>query len=232
MKTAEQLAQFAEKVYTENWPYMWGGYGRRVWSLGKYVRKSDCYGIRKACSWDTGITSIYNHDDDRNVMTAYNIARVKGTIDTVPDRRGIVVCQYYNSKKGMGHAGFTVGNGEAIDTYMVFCHVRKRKISEGRWTHWFEDTSINYALSAHVKNVPVPVNPYTRPTRLYKSGKWIYGNDALWIIWHLKRKGVPGLLDGVPVVGGTCWKAIWAIQKQFIGRSGDAGIKTYYALES
>lgn len=84
------------------------------------------------------------------------------------------------------------------------------------------------------QEAPEPVaedNPYARPTKIHKSGRPIFGNDAKWIIWNLERLGYTNLLKGVPVVGPNSWKAIWDVQTRALNRTGDAGPLTYAALE-
>lgn len=75
------------------------------------------------------------------------------------------------------------------------------------------------------------VCPYKRPTALYRAGSRIVGNDAAWVIFHLRRLGYKNLLEGVNVVGKNCWAAIFDVQKKGLGRTGDMWTKTYDLLE-
>jgi hypothetical protein len=141
MKSASGLAQFAQKVLDEKWLYMYGGYGQVIGG----IRRADCYGIRKAYSWDRGNFSRYTGSDDRNVKTAYNIAKVKGKIGKLDLKPGMIVAKYYYSKLGMGHAGIYVGNGWVIDIYKTGLPARRTQVDSYAWTHCFEDTSIDYS---------------------------------------------------------------------------------------
>jgi hypothetical protein len=148
-KTAEELALFAEKVLREKWLYKYGAYGQNI----NGTRYSDCYGVRKACSWDVGNTSLYNASDDRNARTAYWIATVKGNIDTIPDVRGILVGK---SIAGVVyHAGIYVGkiNGipMVIDIYKKDLPARLAPLSNG-WNKWWQDTSIEYVVVPVINN--------------------------------------------------------------------------------
>ena len=138
MKTCEELALFAEKVLNEGWLYRFGCYGNVI----NGIRRSDCYGIRKACSWDTGKGySIYNKSDDRNADTAYKVALIKGKASVIPEIRGLLVGKM-NSMGRVYHAGIYVGNGMVIDIYETNKPARKGSING--WNVFWYDTSINY----------------------------------------------------------------------------------------
>jgi hypothetical protein len=223
MKSASGLAEFAKLILNEKWPYRFGGYGQII----NGQRVSDCYGIRKAYSWDMGGYSKYFASDDRNVKKAYNIAVVKGKIDTLPEKPGIILCKYYYSKLGMGHAGIYMGNGLGIDIYKTGLPARVQKVADYGWTHWFEDTSIDY--SEYNKPV-VKECPYTEPKKTYRNRITFRGNDAFWFQWQLIRIGHTLVLDGI--AGAKTWEAINWEQKMANLGAGDAGVKTRDWLKS
>jgi hypothetical protein len=223
MKSASGLAEFARLVFNESWLYKWGAYGNVI----NGVRRSDCYGVRKAYSWDRGGYSVYNKSDDRNVRTAYNIALVKGKIATLPEKPGIIVCKYYYSKLGMGHAGVYLGNGLVLDIYKTGQPARIMSVDSYGWTHWFEDTSIDYTEY----NKPVVKEcPYTEPKKTYRNRITFRGNDAFWFQCQLIRIGHNIKLDGV--AGAITWEAINWEQKMANLGAGDAGVKTRDWLKS
>lgn len=177
MKTNIGLAAYAQKAYRENWGYLLGGYGtiltqsflnakmKQAGRVGTYNTKhqaylrrfmgkrvTDCYGLIKGYLWTRADGSVpYNAKQDRNQEMAYNAAKEKGPLRTLPEIPGIVLWM-------KGHAGVYIGNGEFIECAGVPVGMRKGKIVNGRvtsgarFTHWFKDTHITYSGSAPVRS--------------------------------------------------------------------------------
>jgi len=224
MKSASGLAEFARLVFNESWLYKWGTYGQII----DGVRRSDCYGVREAYSGDRGGYSVYMKEGAHTVREGYNIAVVKGKIDTLPEKPGIIVCKYYYSKLGMGHAGIYLGNGLVLDIYKTGQPARIMSVDSYGWTHWFEDTMIDYS---EYNKPSVEVCPYAEPTKIYKNRITFTGNAASWFIWHLVRKGYP-LIATSDVAGSKTWDAINDVQRKAGLGAGDAGVKTRAAIKS
>lgn len=145
MKTGRELAEFAKKVLSERWLYRFGSYGERR----NGIRRSDCYGIRKACSWDRGDYSVYVKSDDRNAHTAYTLATVKGGISKIPETVGLLVGKV-NASGRVYHAGVYIGKGEVIDIYKKDYPARLGNIADG-WSVYWQDTSIDYGVKSEEK---------------------------------------------------------------------------------
>ena len=120
---------------------------RYQYARNHYISKrtTDCYGMIKRYKWTGGDaenpsldeTPIYNAKTDWNANTAFEKATVKGTIDTIPEVRGICV-------RYPGHVGVYIGNGKVseargFDYGTVITNLKDRK-----WTHWFQETGISY----------------------------------------------------------------------------------------
>lgn len=111
--------------------------------IGKQT--NDCYGMIKRYKWTGGdaenpaITDPPKYDPktDVNANTAYEKAKVKGPIKTLPEVRGICV-------RYPGHVGVYLGNGKVseargFDYGTVITNLKDRK-----WTHWYQEEGISY----------------------------------------------------------------------------------------
>ena len=168
MKTNIELVEFAKKALQENWGYCLGSFGNILTPsflqqkmsqgggvgayntkhrdyLNKFINKrvTDCYGLVKAFLWWNDGNVKYNASQDRNQEGAYNSAKEKGPIATIPEIPGLVLWM-------KGHAGVYTGNGEFIECVGAPVGMRKGKIQGGKvvtgskFTHWFKDTYIEY----------------------------------------------------------------------------------------
>ena len=183
MKTNIELVEFAKKALVENWGYALGAFGniltpsflnqklsqgggvgayntRHRSYLNTYINKrvTDCYGLVKACVWwnNDSVNPTYNKNRlmDRNQEGAYNAAKEKGPLNTIPEIPGLILWM-------KGHAGIYIGNGEFIECVGAPIGMRKGKIVNGRitsgskFTHWFKDTYINYAEKEEFINLDI-----------------------------------------------------------------------------
>lgn len=166
------LVKFVKKALAENWGYCLGTFGqvltpnllnqkmkqgggvgtyntRRQAYMRKFVNKrvTDCYGLVKGFIWWNNGNVRYNASQDRNQEMAYRSATKKGIISTMPEIPGLVLYM-------KGHAGVYIGNGEFIECVGAPVGMRKGRISGGRvvsgsrFTHWCQDTYINYGSAS------------------------------------------------------------------------------------
>ena len=160
-KTNKGLASFA--VGCLGRPYIYGTYGQiltekllqakamqypsrlsdarvkyaRAHFIGKRV--SDCEGLIKNYLWADSPNSdpVYNSKQDISANGAFEKATVKGEIGTIPETPGI--CVRYN-----GHVGVYIGGGYVVEARGFDYGCVKTKLSERKWTHWFEHPWIQY----------------------------------------------------------------------------------------
>jgi len=166
-KTNIGLTEHAEKALKEAWYYLWGAYGQiasqpvlsnnirqyssnETWrnyaegAIGK-TRFCDCYGLLKSYLWwvDDNSNPIYVAAQDLNTSMAYNAAREKGTLSTLPEIPGIILYM-------TGHVGIYCGGGRFIECMgggvgMYEGRIENTKIVKGsRFTNWFKDIHIEY----------------------------------------------------------------------------------------
>lgn len=171
--TNKGLVEFAEKCLSlgNESIYVYGTFGQELTSalitqkckqyLYNVTRKSkyisalnssgteyafDCVGLIKAYLWG-GLGNIkYNANQDKSANGMYDIAKVKGNINTIPETKGLLV-------QMNGHIGIYVGDGYVIEctpskTFAKQNHgcggVCKTKLSARNWTHWCECIYIDY----------------------------------------------------------------------------------------
>lgn len=177
MFTNTGLVAFAKKALNENWGYCLGSFGNVLTEsflaqkcnqgggvgtyntshkdyLKKFMnrRVSDCYGLVKGYAWWNDGKVQYNSNGcaDRNQEGAYNAAKEKGPIVSMPEIPGLVLWM-------KGHAGIYIGNGEFIECAGAPIGMRKGKIANGqvvsgsKFTHWFKDTYIAYEEAVRVE---------------------------------------------------------------------------------
>lgn len=168
MKTAQGLVELAKLAYNENWGFCLGAYGQILTKdvfnalinlpghtgeynknnqnyIKKFIgnRVSDCYGIVKAYLWWNNGNVKYNKAQDRNQSMAYRDAKEKGTLNTLPEIPGIILCSE-------GHAGVYIGEGEFIECSGIPVGMRKGRIRNNiitygsNFKYWFKDTYIKY----------------------------------------------------------------------------------------
>ena len=160
-KTNTGLASFA--VACLDRPYIYGTYGQilterllqqkamqypsrlsdarvryaRAHYIGKRV--SDCEGLIKNYLWadSPDEAPIYNSKQDLSANGAFEAATVKGKIGTIPEIPGI--CVRYS-----GHVGVYIGGGYVVEARGFDYGTVKTKLSERKWTDWFEHPWIQY----------------------------------------------------------------------------------------
>ena len=181
-KTNVGLAAFAVQVHESGAKYYWGGYGQVIESKEQAIAmsKSEYYQSRPELAKKVaalpagtqvfdcrGIIDGYNMQKDgaekigyvpaldRNANSAYAAATVKGAIATLPKNvPGVILHKD-------GHDGVAIGDDTAVDIYSTGVASRRRAVTAGGWTHWYQDPDIVY--------LDDPTSPYTL-TRLLKEG--------------------------------------------------------------
>jgi len=132
--------------------------------IGKRVL--DCYGIVKGYCWtETSVNGVIfnepkyasNGMPDRNQETAYQAAKEKGPLSTMPEIPGLILWM-------PGHAGVYVGGGDFIECVGAPVGMRCGTIKGGvvtsgsKFTHWFKDTAITYQTQAQVTPEEITVD--------------------------------------------------------------------------
>lgn len=112
----------------------------------------DCTGLIKWFLWTGGdIDKVpkYDAETDSSASGWYNTAKVRGTIDSIPERPGLIVSM-------PGHCGVYVGNKEVIEcTKGLFGNgVIKTKLSDRKWEKWCECAYIEYEIEETVNEIP------------------------------------------------------------------------------
>lgn len=228
MKTNIELVEFAKKALVENWGYALGAFGniltpsflnqklsqgggvgayntRHRSYLNTYINKrvTDCYGLVKACVWwnNDSVNPTYNKNRlmDRNQEGAYNAAKEKGPLNTIPEIPGLILWM-------RGHAGIYIGDGEFIECVGAPVGMRKGKIVNGRitsgskFTHWFKDTYINYV--GPLKPTPPigPVNNFHKIIKINFLGQLltmqgVFKNDTNYLLVDGKEVSVRKLFE-------------------------------------
>ena len=149
MKTNVELVEFAKKALKENWGYCLGSFGniltpsflnqklKQGYGVGAYNTRHKAYlnnyinkrvsdsGLVKAFIWWNNGQVKYVASQDRNQEGAYNAAKEKGTLKTIPEIPGLVLWM-------KGHAGIYIGNGEFIECVGAPIGMRKGKIQNGK----------------------------------------------------------------------------------------------------
>lgn len=124
---------------------------KQLFNKGVYI--VDCVGLIKSYYWsgknEGGVGSPYyptpknNSAPDISAVDMFNRATVKGKIDTLPERPGVIVfCRSHP------HVGIYIGNGYTIESTLGSRGdgVVKRKL-DGLWEYWFECPFIEYKKS-------------------------------------------------------------------------------------
>ena len=128
----------------------------RLGGIGRYedgVRIFDCCGLIKCFRW--GDYSQFNASQyakaipDLNADTMYAYASEKGTIDTIPEIKGLIVWQ-------KGHVGVYIGDGQVVEATasfggkVVVSHFKGNHTSFKRtsWTHWLKLPQFAYTVAS------------------------------------------------------------------------------------
>lgn len=132
----------------------------------------DCVCLVKSYLWGGVGCPNYQSKYDLPAGSMYDLATVKGSIDTLPECPGLIVI----SRKHGNHVGVYIGNGETIESTLGSRGdgVVERKIDKTFWTDWFQCPFIEYKQTVDtpktsLRNVTLAYNATIRRTSKYKS---------------------------------------------------------------
>ena len=136
-KLAEVRKLYPERMSDKRYQYARNHY------VGK--RTTDCYGMIKRYKWTGGDaenpslndTPIYDPKTDVNANTAFEKAKVKGPIGTIPEVRGLCV-------RYPGHVGVYLTRGKVAEARGFDFGTVITNLNERKWTHWFQEVGISY----------------------------------------------------------------------------------------
>ena len=163
-KNAEDLVAYVTHAWESGWGYVWGTFGQTLTEslfesklrqypegVGNYEefirsnwlggRTADCVGLIKGYGWldADALTIRYgtNGMPDIGADAMYRNAKVKGSIDTIPEVPGLAVWH-------SGHIGVYIGNGQVIESMGTKYGVVKTQLSHRNWTAWLKIPYISY----------------------------------------------------------------------------------------
>lgn len=160
-KTNLGLVEFAKKARDMKAGYVYGTFGQILTpSLLDYKRKQypyqveryidfikqhylnkvtyDCVGLIKGYLWTNQNGSVvYNPSQDVSANGMYNMAKVKGTIATMPEIPGL--CVHYD-----GHIGVYIGEGKVVEARGTTSGVVETILAGRGWAHWLECPYVTY----------------------------------------------------------------------------------------
>jgi hypothetical protein len=140
MCTADILNQCAARYPANN---LAGGAMRTMGDKWLGHRVTDCIGLLKyfVMSDGYGKNPVYQSQYDTSANGAFNGAKEKGPISTLPEIPGL--CLHMN-----GHFGVYIGNGWAIEARGTYYGVVKTRVKDRPWTYWFKSPWIEYVNAA------------------------------------------------------------------------------------
>lgn len=131
---------------------------------GSYVWDSDVNKVGKVCCDCSGLISWYTGIIRGSAQYKQLAKKVNpiSTIDKAPI--GVAVWQ-------QGHIGVYIGNGEYIAEDGSAYGCRKNKLSNAKFTHWFEISDIKYEEEEMVEKSKIKINgKYYDVSRILKDG--------------------------------------------------------------
>jgi len=173
--TAEGLVEYVKACMHTPHVYLWAGNGEYLTDAeldrleAKYptwyteelvaVRRSlvdrgirgwDCLGLILSYKWGDyhqGNTALYKPEEFMGTTRLFKQeGLVKGKIETLPERPGLVVYMH-------GHVGVYIGDGWVIECtrknvktweYELIGGIHQTRLSDRPWTHWLEMPGIRY----------------------------------------------------------------------------------------
>ncbi len=163
------LVQHVKKALYEKWGYVRGTYGLvltesilqakikqcgddvtryidyiRSNYLKKPTRTADCVNLIKSYLWwdESKNNPVYSSKYDVNADGMFNMAKEKGTINSIPEIIGL--CVWHK-----GHIGVYIGNGQVIESHGTKSGVIQTPLKgkgSSPWTHWLKCPFIDYTV--------------------------------------------------------------------------------------
>lgn len=136
--TVSLLDQCAKRYPDNN---LAGGQMRKVGEKWLGKRVTDCIGLLKwymyTDKYGNNPHGGYQSKYDTSANGAFNNAKEKGPISTLPEIPGI--CLHMN-----GHFGVYIGGGWAIEARGTYYGVVKTRVKDRPWTYWFKSPWLEY----------------------------------------------------------------------------------------
>jgi len=136
----DAILQYKKKQYPKNILH-YEAFIRKTW-IGR--RTADCVNLIKSYIWWNNGNIKYSSDIDVSANGMYQSARIKGSINTMPDIAGI--CVRYD-----GHIGVYIGTGQVIEARGTKYGVVQTPLKGRGWTHWLECPYIKYQMTGDGK---------------------------------------------------------------------------------
>lgn len=189
--------------------------------IAKGATVADCIGLVKGFYWcrDDG-KIVYGLDGrpDKGANGMFNVAKIKGTIDTLPEIPGLLL---YSP----GHAGVYIGGGWAIEARGFDYGVCRTEVKKRKWMHWYQCPYIEYLDNG----TPLPP-PEPRVLRYTEGAAMMHGDDVRWVQETLLLLGYqPGKVDGY--YGPDTAQAVGSFQAGRLEVDHVVGSETRKALE-
>ena len=194
------LVEHCKKALDENWGYGLGTIGRVMtedilreistrlnlssdfvnYIKNNYMGKRtvDCASLIKSYLWWDDGNVKYDSSIDISADTMFYIAKVKGSIDTIPEIPGLIVYK-------KGHVGVYIGNGKVIEARGTKYGVVETDLNDRGWTDWFKSTFVEYAEVEKELNWKQQIVKEAFDSGLLKSDEWIEKAEDKADIWFV-----------------------------------------------
>ena len=140
---------------------------------------ADCIGLIKGYLWtreDGKLVYQLDGRPDKGANGMFTAAKIKGTIDTLPEVPGLLL--YHE-----GHTGVYIGDGWAVEAQGFSVGIIKTQVSKRNWTHWYACPYMDYidenGIPIEVLNVPsIPSTPVIRNLYYSDGMRMLQGEDV------------------------------------------------------
>lgn len=239
-KTNLELAQWA--ISKVGCGYVYGAKGQVItealimqfasWNPGQYDAEyivDSRYWIGEESYDCSGLVDTFIGGVDFKADGYYNMATVRGTIDSFPKMIGMLL--HYP-----GHVGIYIGDGKVVEARGVDYGVVVTNLTERKWVFWSKCPLLTYITEVTVileepifQGTPAKALTESRPTGIIKLGS--KGSQVVWLQNRLEGFGFDvGVIDGI--FGARTKTMVIAFQKsRKLVADGIVGEKTVVALE-
>lgn len=130
-KSSRKLYKAKKKQYPKEYTWKYKNHQPGVLpAKQRGVRVFDCSGLIKGYLWTKEDGTIkYNASQDLPVSRLFQSSPLSGTIDTMPEKIGVLVF-------APNHVGVYIGNGKVIDAKGHATGVIQTNLSDRHFTHW------------------------------------------------------------------------------------------------